>query len=92
MATLQMIYMKFDETMETFVNHLGLDGKVYHDNLHHLYVKRIAFHFKHRYLTILDNHDYQMDELDPKTIIENSAKHLMEIRNQFNYYFNAIWC
>lgn len=92
MATLEIAYLMFEETIKRVVEYFKLDGKVYRDQLFHLYVIRITFVFTHKYLSIHDMVDYPPHEVDKKTILGNTVKHLLEIDFQFRYYFNPLWC
>lgn len=92
MANIDMCYLMFEETIKRVVDHFKLEGKVYRDQLFHLYVMRITFVFTHKYLSIHDMIDYPPHEINKKTVLDDTVKHLMEIEFQFRYYFNAIWC
>jgi hypothetical protein len=92
-ANIESMWVSFDQTMARCVEHLGLDGDVTKHNRYELALVTILFRFTYKYLSIKDMHDYDAyGVMEKKTVFENTLRHLMEIRNQFNYYFNAIWC
>lgn len=92
MASIEYSYMLFDETVKRCVEYLNLDGRIYKDDLLHLYIIRITFVFNYRYLIIHDLVDYVPNEIYKKTVLDNTVQHLKEIKFQFNAYFNDIWC
>ena len=91
MATIQSAYVQFENTIKQVVDYWEMDGKVTkHDDFRN-YLIGILFIFRHRYLSIKDviNFDPQTDR---KIILDETVKHIKEIKTQFYAYFNAIWC
>ncbi len=54
-------------------------------------VMRVGFDFSHQYLSIQDYHNYEWADIDPKNVLDQTVKHLRDIKVQFYAYFNAIW-
>lgn len=92
MANIKMAYIMFDETIKRVVQNFKLEGVVVQFDLLHLYVRRLVFDFSHRYLTIQDYIDYSLHDIEAKTVLDNTVKHLKEIDFQFRFYFNELWC
>ena len=92
MANVDMCYLRFDETIKRAVDYFKLEGKVYKDNLFHLYLMRITFVFTHKYLSIHDKIDYYPYQINKEIVLNDTVKHLKEIDFQFRYYFNPLWC
>lgn len=81
----------FDTAMNNIVNYYQMDGKI---SLHKDYTRSsigVMFKFTHKYLTIKDIINFDLEK-DRREILNNIDLHLKEIKSQFNYYFNAIWC
>lgn len=91
MATLNSCYLDFEGIMKQCINYFFLEGKVTLHNDYKNHSIGILFRFTYRYLSIKDIINFYLDE-DKKVIMDATIKHLKEIRDQFNYYFNAIWC
>lgn len=84
-------FMIFERDMERLIQYWEMDGKISKHNDFANYLIGIMFRFKYRYLSITDIINYH-PHTDKRVIYDETTAHLKEIKNQFNYYFNAIWC
>lgn len=91
MATVNMAYIMFDNTIKQVINHWGMDGEITkHDDFRN-YLIHILFTFRHRYLSVNDTIAFAPNQ-DRKNILDDVVGHIKEIKNQFYYYFNDLWC
>lgn len=95
MATLKKLYYEFENMIDECISHIGLSGKVYKADIYHLDKTRLSFFFTEKYLKIHDHVDYDRHnfrDIELKSVFDDTVLHLIAIKKQFNYYFNAIWC
>lgn len=91
MASLESSYYNFESTMDSVIKYFNIEGKVSLHNDHRNYLIGVLFKLRYKYLYVIDILNFDMDK--PKQgILDGTVIHIREVRDQFNYYFNAIWC
>ena len=92
MASIECSYIMFEQTIKQVIDYWKMDGKVIkHDDFRYDRIV-LFFNFTHKYLSINDMITFDPWDYDRKSILDDTVRHLKEIKSQFNYYFNAIWC
>jgi hypothetical protein len=91
MATTNAAYVMFEETMKRVIEHLEMDGKasIHHDFRN--YLIGVLLRFNHKYLCVKDIINF-VPTTERKIIMDETVKHIREIKKQFHAYFHAIWC
>ncbi len=81
----------FYETIKPCIEYFKINGKVNKIDRFDLAAIQISFEFFYKYLTIFDHIYYEVFDVNKKTILENTVKHIKEISYQFRFYFEGIW-
>ncbi len=91
MATANTAYAMFEGNINQVIEHWEMDGKVTKHDDYRNRIIGVLFKFRHRYLHVRDVLAFDV-EVPRKNILDDTVRHIKEIKDQFNYYFNAIWC
>jgi hypothetical protein len=91
MATANIAYRMFNDTINQVIKHWEMDGEVTKFDDFRNYLIHFVFRFRHQYLSVHDVITFEPN-CDKRKALDDTVAHINEIRKQFNYYFNAIWC
>jgi len=85
--------MFFDEYINHLIVNLKMEGEIKQHKDFCNYLIHFDFKFRHKYLSTHDilsvGEEYI---LNPKKIMDDIISFIKEIKFQFDYYFNELWC
>jgi hypothetical protein len=91
MATANIAYIIFNDTINQVIRQWEMDGDVTQHHDFRNYLMHFVFRFRYCYLSVNDVMVIEPNS-DKGKVLDDTVNHIKEIKNQFNYYFNAIWC